>query len=101
MVSRQWRGLAKPEEAGAYVDHLQAETFPALRRLPGFLGASILRRDVTGGVEFVIVTEWESLESIRGFAGDDLEAAVVPPKVQAMMVEYDRVVRHYEVVAHR
>ena len=33
----------------------------------------------------------ESIESIRGFAGE-AEAAVVPAKVQEMMVEYDHVV---------
>lgn len=96
MISRQWRGLARPQFAQAYVEHLQAETFPAIRRLPGFVSATILRREVPQGVEFLIVTEWASLDAIRAFAGDDVETAVVPQKVQAMMVDYDRVVRHYE-----
>jgi heme-degrading monooxygenase HmoA len=98
MISRQWRGLARPEHAQAYVEHLQRETFPALRRLPGFKGASILRRRLNEGVEFLIVTEWESIDSIRAFAVADAEAAVVPDNVHAMMIEYDRVVRHYEVI---
>ena len=99
MISRQWRGLARRDSAEAYVEHLQSETFPAIRRLPGFVGASILRRTVPEGVEFLIVTQWKSVESIRAFAGPDAETAVVPPSVRAMMIEYDRVVRHYEVVA--
>jgi heme-degrading monooxygenase HmoA len=98
VISRQWRGLCKLEHAQAYVEHLQGETFPAIRKIPGFLSASILRRQSREGVEFLIVTEWESIESIRGFAGSEAEAAVVPAKVQEMMVEYDRVVRHYEIV---
>src|SRR5436853_4411944 len=101
MISRQWRGLARAEHAQAYVEHLQNETFPALRRLPGFNGASILRRNVTNGVEFLVVTEWESIASIRAFAGANEETAVVPQNVHAMMIEYDRVVRHYEVVARQ
>jgi hypothetical protein len=44
VISRQWRGLAKTAFAQAYVKHLQSETFPALRKIPGFVGASILRR---------------------------------------------------------
>ena len=99
MISRQWRGLCKPEHAEAYVEHLQAETFPAIRRIPGFVSASILRRPMDRCVEFLVVTQWSSLESIREFAGTEAEAAVVPPSVQSMMVEYDHVVRHYEVVA--
>ena len=99
MISRQWRGLAKPGHADAYVEHLRTQTFPALRRLAGFKGASILRRDVAAGVEFLVITEWESVEAIRAFAGANVDDAVVPPEVDAMMIEYDRRVRHYEVVA--
>jgi len=49
------------------------------------------------GVEFLIVSYWESLERISAFAGPDLEAAVVPAVVQGMMVEFDTRARHYEV----
>jgi heme-degrading monooxygenase HmoA len=98
MISRQWLGLAKTEQAEAYVEHLRAETFPALQALPGFAGASILRRDTPPGVEFLVVTQWASLEAVRAFAGADVEAAVVPRKVHDMMVAYDRTVRHYEVM---
>jgi len=98
MISRQWRGLSKPEHAEAYVEHLRTETFPAIRKIPGFLSASILRRRTHEGVEFLVVTQWASNEAIREFAGVEVETAVVPSKVQDMMVEYDHVVRHYEVV---
>ena len=98
MISRQWRGLAKRERADDYAEHLRGETFPAIRKIPGFVSASILRRDVEQGVEFLIVTEWKSLEAIRKFAGADAETAVVPRKVQVMMIEYDQRVRHYEIV---
>ena len=99
MISRQWRGLAKADRADAYVEHLHTETFPAIRRLPGFMSASILRRTVAGGVEFLIVTQWSSLEAVRAFAGATIEQAVVPPKVREMMIDFDELVRHYEVVA--
>ncbi len=99
MISRRWCGVAKPEHAKTYVEHLQTETFPAIRRLRGFVNASILRREVPQGVEFLVVTQWESLDAIRAFAGDNVETAVVPQKVQDLMVDYDRIVRHYEVVA--
>ena len=98
MIARHWRGLAKADRADAYVAHLRQETFPAIRKLPGFKSASILRRDVPEGVEFLIVTIWASLEAIRAFAGANIEAAVVPEKAQEMMLDYDRFVRHYDVV---
>jgi heme-degrading monooxygenase HmoA len=76
VISRQWCGIARRSEAERYVSHLRSETFPQLARIRGFRGASILRRDVTAGVEFRIVTLWESMEAIRGFAGENPESAV-------------------------
>ncbi|MET0333833.1 MAG: antibiotic biosynthesis monooxygenase [Rhizobacter sp.] len=98
MISRQWLGLCKPEQADAYIEHLQSDTFPAIRAIAGFVSASILRRTTDRGVEFLVVTRWSSLDAIRQFAGADAETAVVPPLVHGMMIEYDQVVRHYEVV---
>jgi heme-degrading monooxygenase HmoA len=98
MISRQWRGLAKPAHADAYVEHLRRETFPQLLKIPGFIDASILRRTLAEGVEFLIVTRWDSLEAIQRFAGRDADVAVVPQGVQGFMIEYDRKVRHFEVV---
>jgi heme-degrading monooxygenase HmoA len=98
MISRQWRGVARESEADRYVSHLRAETFPQLSAIRGFIDASILRRDTEEGVEFLIVTRWESIEAIQKFAGADVDRAVVPEKVQAMMVRYDQTVAHYEVV---
>jgi heme-degrading monooxygenase HmoA len=98
MISRQWKGVAREAEATSYVRHLREHTLPRLAAIPGFLRASILRRTVEEGVEFLIVTEWESTEAIRAFAGETIEAAVVPIEVQAMMVRFDRTVTHYESV---
>ena len=99
MISRHWRGLAKPPHADDYVQHLRSETFPELLKIPGFVSASILRRDMPRGVEFLVVTNWESIRAIEQFAGRDCEIAVVPEKVQNMMLDYDHRTRHYEVLA--
>jgi len=99
MISRHWRGVAKSQHADDYVQHLRSETFSRLSKIPGFISASILRRNVQRGVEFLIVTNWESIGAIERFAGRDSEVAVVPEKVQKMMLDYERRARHYEVLA--
>jgi heme-degrading monooxygenase HmoA len=98
VIARQWRGLARSERAQDYVRHLRTETFPALRGIPGFLDASILSRTLGTGVEFQIVTRWESIDAIGKFAGADPEVSVVPPKVVEMMIEYDPRAKHFEVI---
>jgi|SRR5688572_14715600 len=98
VISRLWRGVAQPSRAKAYEEHLRSHTFPVLKEMPGFLDASILWQKVERGVEFLVVTRWASMEAIERFAGPDVEAAVVPAEVEAMMVEFDRRVEHFEVV---
>ncbi len=98
MISRHWRGLARADQELNYIDHLRKETFPALRQLPGFVSASILRRRIDRGTEFLVVTQWRSPDDIARFSGADMEQAVVPPKAAAMMVEFDHRVRHFEVI---
>ena len=98
VISRQWRCLAHTDRAQDYVKHLRAETFPALRKIPGFVDASILSRPLGSGVEFLIVTRWDSMDAVARFAGADSEAAVLPANAADMMIEYDRRARHFEEV---
>lgn len=57
----------------------------------------MLKRNVPEGVEFLVITEWESLEDIKQFAGADPNVAVVPAVVEEIMIRYDKVVKHYEI----
>lgn len=98
MISRQWRGVARADSEAAYQEHLHADTFPAIRKIEGFVDATILKRPVANGVEFLVVTRWKTMDAIAKFAGDDPEIAVVPKKVRELMLEYDSRVRHYEIV---
>ena len=98
MISRQWRCLAYSNRAEDYVKHVRTETLPTLRKIPGFIDASILARRLSAGVEFLIVTRWESLGAIAHFSGPDPEVAIVPTKAAEMMIEYDGRARHFEVI---
>lgn len=98
MIERHWSGIVRAGRARDYVRHLEGDTFPRLRAIPGFVRSRTLRRDVAEGTEFRIVTVWESLDAVRAFAGDDVEVAVVPEVVRRMMVRFDPRVAHYEPV---
>lgn len=100
MIERHWKGIARVAEADAYTDHLLTETFPKLKTISGFTGASILKRPVDDGVEFLVITRWNSMDAIVQFAGERADTAVVPDKVKKMMVSFDASVAHYDVVAN-
>jgi heme-degrading monooxygenase HmoA len=97
MIERHWKGIAKKERAGEYIAHLQNDTFKEIKKIKGFISASILKRDLSDGVEFLIVTKWDTLDVIMQFAGEKIDRAVVPKLVQDIMIKYDENVRHYEV----
>jgi heme-degrading monooxygenase HmoA len=97
MIERHWNGIARKERANEYVAHLRNDTFKEIKKIKGFISASILKRDLSEGVEFLVITKWETLEAIKEFAGDKIETAVVPKLVQDIMLKYDKNVRHYEV----
>jgi heme-degrading monooxygenase HmoA len=98
VVARYWSARITRERAPLYAAHLEQHVLPALRSLAGYAGAKLLQRTTGTGVEVVVLTWWESLDAIRAFAGDDLEAAVVADAAAALLTEYDSRVRHYEVV---
>jgi heme-degrading monooxygenase HmoA len=98
MIARVWRGIAAPETAHDYLEHLRHTIFPELSKIAGYRGASVLRRDSDEGVEFTVQTRWESMDAIRQFAGDQVETAVVAPAAQPLFRSYDHTVMHYEVV---
>lgn len=98
MIIREWRGRAPRSRAGEYPTHFRTRVVPELRNVPGFLGATLSKREEGQLVEFVVLTRWESLDAIRAFAGTDLDNAVVEPGAVAALSDYDHTVRHYEVV---
>ena len=99
MIVRMWRGQAKAENADAYERFVTTKVFAALPAISGHRGAYLLRRSIGGEVEFIAVTLWESLASIRGFAGEDIDRAVVEPEARAVLSSFDDIVRHFE-LAH-
>ena len=100
-VVRTWTATADAEGAGNYGRYFTGTLLPALRALPGFQGACLLRRDLDGNgtVEMTAHTFWASPAALRAFAGDDITVAIVEPEAQAMLLDFDRTATHRSVVA--
>ena len=97
MISRHWTGVSKPGKSGDYILHLKNVTFNNLKKITGFISAQILQRDTEEGVEFLVITNWDNVDSIKQFAGNDFELAVVPKLVQDILLKYDKKVKHFDV----
>ena len=99
MISRVWHGWTTPANAHAYESLLKTEIFQGIRnrQIAGYRGIHLLRRDLGDEVEFVTIMWFDSTEAVRTFAGEDYEAAVVPPKAIALLSRSDARSQHYEV----
>jgi heme-degrading monooxygenase HmoA len=99
MISRIWHGWTTQSNADVYEGLLREEIFVGIknRHINGFKSIQLLRRKVGEEVEFITIMEFDSLDAVREFAGEDYEAAVVPPKARAVLSRFDEKSQHYEV----
>ncbi len=102
MISRIWHGWTTPANADAYEAILKAEVFTGIerRRIPGYRGIHLLRREAGPEVEFITIMWFDSIEAVTAFAGDDYEKAVVLPEPRKLLARFDARSQHYRVVTH-
>jgi len=99
-IFRIWKGRSSLEKSHDYVRHATETVFPELASIEGHLGAYLLRRAVDTGIEFLVLTLWDSMEAVRKFAGSEPDKAVVEPAARAALTQYDATVTHFEVVRY-
>jgi heme-degrading monooxygenase HmoA len=98
VIARIWRGWVRTEDRADYVEYIERTGMAEYRRTPGNEGAGMLTRDVGDGrTEVITLSLWASRDSIRGFAGDDIEQAVFYPEDDRYLVDRETTVTHYEV----
>jgi uncharacterized protein len=97
MILRRWSACTTESQLPQYLDYFAKNVLPELHRVPGYVGATVSHRRLATEVEIVVETTWRSLESIRNFAGPDLEAAVVAGEAAALLNNFDRRVTHSEI----
>jgi heme-degrading monooxygenase HmoA len=97
MIARFWSARTTPALSDAYLHHFEQAVQPQLQRLGGFVGVTVCTRPLPGAVEIVVTTYWKSFAAIDAFAGADREAAVVAAEAAALLTDFDKRARHYEV----
>lgn len=97
MIARIWRGATRREDAAAYADYIEQTGLAEYRATPGNRGAWILQRDDGDRTEVITLSLWDSLDVVKGFAGDDISRAKFYPEDDRWLVERDLSVRHYRV----
>jgi heme-degrading monooxygenase HmoA len=99
MISRIWHGYTTFKNADVYEKLLKEEIFAGIksRNIKGYKGIQLLRRELNEETEFITIMWFDSIDSVREFAGDDYENAVVPEKARQILSKFDSRSQHYEV----
>ena len=96
VITRVWHGRTRVERSDAYLQFLTDTAVPDYKRMEGNLSVEIWRSVEDDVCHFWTVTKWVSYESIRRFAGDDLERAKYYPEDSEYLLEFEPTVRHCE-----
>ena len=98
MIARLWHGRVPASKAKAYREFVTARAIPDYQSVEGNLSVHILERMEGEVTHFITLTFWKDLESIKGFAGEEVEVARYYPEDQDFLLEFEPTVVHYEVV---
>ena len=100
MICRIWHGWTTHDNADRYERLLRSEIFRGIegRQIPGYRGIQLLRADRGDESEFITMMWFDSMAAVKHFAGEDYEAAVVPPEARELLRRFDARSAHYQVI---
>ncbi len=101
MIARRWHGRVPIEKAPDYLHLMQTVAISDYRAVPGNRGAWCLHRQEGGIVHIEMLTFWDDLDVIRGFAGDDIARAKYYDFDDAYLIEKEPQVLHFEMRGER
>lgn len=96
-IIRTWRGWTTFENAPIYEHMLIHEVFPAVKKrgVNGLKKVSISTKRNDNEVEFFLVLQFDSLDAVKVFAGEDYETAFIPDNARQVLSRYDEKALHY------
>ena len=98
MIARTWHGRVPASKADAYYEYLQRTGLSDYRATPGNLGVMVLRRTECDVTHYTLTTLWDSVASIKRFAGEAYEQARYYPEDDQFLLEREPHVVHHAVL---
>ncbi len=98
MIARIWHGVTTARKSDDYVEYLNKTGVPDYRATDGNQGVQVLRRIDGDKAHFLLISLWDSTDSIKQFAGPDMDKARYYPEDKEFLLEFEPTVTHYEVL---
>lgn len=97
MIARIWHGRVPRSKAAAYETYVRDTGLADYKRVAGNRGVYLLLRDDGDVTHFTTLTFWDSIESIKAFAGEDYTHARYYPEDDDFLLEREPFVTHHTV----
>ena len=101
MIARIWHGLVPKSKSDEYLQNQREHGIREYQETEGNKGIYILTRDEGDNTHQLFITFWDSIESIKKFAGDDYEKARYYPDDKDYLLETEEKVQHYDVIIEK
>jgi len=98
MTARAWHGVVPADKADAYYRYMERTGIADYRSSKGNRGVMVFQRQEEDVTHFLLLTFWDSLESIRKFAGDEIRKARYYPQDSDYLLELEPYVVHYKIL---
>ena len=97
MIARIWHGVVPESKSDEYLEIQKRYGIKDYKSVEGNRGVFVFRRNDAGNTHFLMLTLWDSEESIRRFAGDEMEKARYYQDDKDFLLEMEPFVTHYKV----
>lgn len=97
-VARHWHGKVPKARAEEYERYI-AEAIKKFTTLHGSRGYQLFREDDGDVVHFSVISYWDSLDDIHGYAGADIRKVRPLPRDPEFLIDPEPTVRNYLVRA--
>jgi heme-degrading monooxygenase HmoA len=96
VIIRVFRPTIRPGKESEFESFLRETAIPLVSRQDGLVAQHVGRPRDPSSTEYVYVTVWEDVESVRAFAGERWQEAVITPEEEHLL--RDTRIAHYEVL---
>jgi len=96
-IMRLWHGRVKRDRADEYERFMIEKAAPDYGSVEGLLKLYFQRKDEKEISHFLLVTIWDSMESVKKFAGDNPKIAKYYPEDDEFLLEKEKETELYEI----
>ena len=97
MIVRMWHGIVGAAKADEYAEFMKQRAAPDYGSVDGLRKLLFLRKNESDIAHFLLVTHWDSMESVKIFAGEQPEKAKYYPEDDEYLLEKEETSALYEV----